>query len=200
MSIARNISKVQVDSDGYLQPGSLANVDGSLFSSKIAKTVFPTGSSIQMVSMLYQSYNSVTVSTSWVDVPNMLLAITPTTINSKIKIDVRWFGEVSSAWDVALGVSRNGTLINLPTGSSNRNSALGVPVQTYIADDNNSTPELCFISTIDSPATTSPVTYRLVARANSSRTLMTGRVYDSTVQQSNYEQGSCEIILTEYAG
>lgn len=199
MSIARNISKVEVDSNGYIQPSSLASVDGSLFSSKIQKNQFPTGSSIQMVSMLYQSYNSVTINNSWVDVPNMLLSITPTSVNSKIKIDVRWFGEVPSAWDDVFGITRNGTIINLPIGTSNRNAALGMPVQTYIADDNNSTPELCFISTIDTPATTSPVTYRLVARANTTRTLWTGRVIGTTTT-SNYEQGSCEIILTEYAG
>jgi hypothetical protein len=200
MSIARNMSKVSVDTNGYVQPISLSNVDGSLFSSKIQNSLFPSGSSIQMVSMLYQSYNSVTIDNLWVNVPNMLLSITPTTVNSKIKIDVRWFGEVSSAWDDVFGITRNGTIINLPTGTSNRNAALGMPVQTYIADDNNSTPELCFITTIDTPATISPVTYRLVARANTSRTLMTGRVFDSVTQQSNYEQGSCEIILTEYAG
>jgi len=199
MSIARNISKVEVDSNGYLQPSSLASVDGSLFSSKIAKSAFPTGSSIQMVSMLYQSYNSVSINNSWVNVPNMVLDITPTSVNSKIKIEVRWFGEIDTAWDDVFGITRNGTIINLPTGTSNRNAALGMPVQTYIADNNDSTPELCFISTIDTPATTSPVTYRLVARANTTRTLWTGRVISSTTA-TNYEQGSCEIILTEYAG
>jgi hypothetical protein len=74
-----------------------------------------------------------------------------------------------------------------------------MPVQTYIADDNNSTPELSYITTIDSPGTTNAVTYNMVCLANGARTLITGKVFDTGVAGTNYEQGSCEIVLTEYA-
>lgn len=199
MSLARNLSKVSVDSSGFIQSSSLATVDGSVFSSKLPATAFPSGSVIQMVSTLYRSYNSVSLSTTWVDVPNMSLDITPRSTSSRIKVEMRWFGETQVAWDCVFGITRNGTLINMPSVTT-RNPAIGVPCQTYVSDDNNSTPELCFMSTIDAPATTSTLTYKMVARCNTTgRTLMTGRVFDSGVQQSNYEQGSCEIILTEYA-
>lgn len=199
MSIGNNIARIAVDSNGYIQPRSLSSVDGSVFSDKALVTNFPSGSSVQMVSTLYQWYNSVALSTSWVDVPNMALTITPRTASSKLKIDIRWFGETQTAWDAVFGITRNGTLINMPANVSGRDPAIAVPVQTYIADDNNSTPELCFMSTIDYPGTTSAVTYKLVCKCNTTgRTLMTGRVFDSVTQGSNYEQGSCEIIITEY--
>lgn len=199
MSLARNISRISINSNGILEQPSLSSVAGSLFSGKAPTSIFPSGTCVQMVSTLYRSYNSVGLSTSWVDVPNMSLTITPVSSTSRFKIDIRWFGETQVAWDAVFGITRNGTLINLPTNTGNRNSGVGVPVQTYIADDNNSTPELCFISTVDTPNTLQPITYRLVCRCNTTgRTLMTGRVFDSGVQQSNYEQGSCEIIITEY--
>ena len=200
MSIARNMSKVAVDANGYVLPASLSSVDGAVFSGRIPGTSAAPGSSIQLVSSLYQWYNSLSLSTSWANVPNMSLSITPKFANSIVKVEMRWFGETQVAWDAVFGITRNGTLINMPVGYESRDYAIGVPVQTYIADDNNSTPELCYITTVDTPATTSPVTYQLVCMCNTTgRTLVTGKVFDTSNGGTNYEQGSCEIILTEYA-
>lgn len=200
MSLARNMSKVSVDGSGYIQPSSLTSVDGGVFNGRLPSTILPSGSSIQMVSTIYQWYNSVALTTSWVNVPNMSVSITPKYLNSKIKVDIKWFGETQTAWDAVFAITRNGTLINIPTAVSTRDYGLGIPCQTYIADDNNSTPELCNMSTVDKPLSTTLVTYNLVCMCNTTgRTLMTGRVFDSSVLGSNYEQGTCEMVLTEYA-
>ena len=201
MSLARNMSKVDVDGNGYVSQSSLASIDGSVFSGRLPGTVFPSGSSVQMVSSLYQWYNSVSLSTSWVDVPNMSLTITPKFDNSKIKVEMRWFGETQTAWDAVFGITRNNALINYPQNTSNRNFGLAIPCQTYVADDNNSTPELAYIYTVDTPNSRGvPVTYRLVCKCNTTgRTLITGKVFDTGNGGTNYEQGSCEVILTEYA-
>lgn len=198
MSRGANIARISVNGLGQIQAPSLTNVPGSVFTSEAPITSYPSGSAVQMKSTLYQWYNSLTLNGSWQNVPNMTLSITPKTASSKIKIEVRWFGEVSSAWDVVFGISRGGTIINLPTQEGSRNTSLGMPCQSYVHDDNNSTPELSFISTIDTPNTTNPITYTLVARCPNGQALLTGKVYDTGVVGSNYEQGSTEMIITEY--
>lgn len=152
---------------------------------------------VQIQRALYTGFNTVTINTGWTDVPGLSVAITPTNITSKIRIDVRWMGEVGSAWDVVFGVRRNGTLINQPDADGGRALGLFLPVQTYVADDNNSTPELASFFTLDTPGTTSSVSYTLAATSINTTTLYTGRVM-STNTGYNYEKISCEIMATEY--
>lgn len=200
MSYARNISKLIPSSTGKLNVESVQLVPASSIIGTLNHSNMISGQTLQVVSTLYQSYNSMSITGSWSNVPNMEVTITPRFANSKIRIDVRWFGEVSSAWDVTFGISRNGTAINLPTQEASRYGCLGMPNQSYVQDDNDSTPEFSFYSTIDSPNTTSPVTYRMIARSYSdTRTMWNGRVF-SSASTGNYEQGSSEIIVTEYAG
>jgi hypothetical protein len=198
MSRGANIAKILVNSNGEIQAPSLTNVYGSVFTSEAPVTTFSSGSAVQVKSTLYQWYNTLAVNNTWQNVPNLSVDITPRTATSIFKIEVRWFGEMSSAWNMVFGITRNGTLINMPTQEGSRNTAIGMPCQTYIADDNNSTPELSYMMTYDSPNTSSTITYRLVARHYDGGTLYTGRVYDGSVQGSNYEQGSTEVIVTEY--
>lgn len=199
MSNARNIARLLASNTGELLQSSIGSVPGSKITGPVGYGALPTGAVLQIKSTLYTWYNSTTIDNGWYNVPGLSVAITPKYNNSKIRVDVRWFGEVASAWDVVFGVTRNGTLISTPTQEGSRNMALGVPCQSYIADDNDSTPEFCQFSTIDSPATTSAITYQVVARAWSSRTLWTGRVMSGT-SNGNYEQASTEIIVTEFAG
>lgn len=198
MSRGGNIARISVNGNGEVQPSSLTNIPGSIFTSEAATSVFPSGTSVQMKSTLYRWYSSLGLNGSWQSVPNMSIDITPKTATSKIKVEVRWFGEVADAWNVVFGITRNGTLINMPVQEGSRNGSLGVPCQSYVSDDNNSTPELSFIATIDTPNTTGVVTYRLVARHDGGTTLLTGKVYDTGNGGTNYEQGSAEMIVTEY--
>lgn len=198
MSRGGSIARIAVSATGEVQPSSLTNIPGNIFTSEAGTSIFPSGTCVQMKSILYQSYNSLGLNGSWQNVPNMSIDIAPKTSTSKIKIEVRWFGEVADAWNVVFSITRNGTLINMPFQEGSRNGSLGVPCQSYVSDDNNSTPELSFITTFDTPNTTNLVTYRLVARHDSGTTLLTGKVYDTGVRGTNYEQGSTEMIVTEY--
>ncbi len=152
---------------------------------------------VQIKQTLYADWNTVTINTGWVDVPGLAVSITPTLNTSKIRIDVRWMGEVGSAWDVVFGVRRNGTLINQPNADGGRALGLYLPTQTYVVDDNNSTPELASFFTVDSPGTTSAVSYTLAATSINTTTLYTGRVMSGTTGYI-YEKISCEIVATEY--
>lgn len=200
MSHARNLSKLTPSSTGKLNTESVQIVTASNIIGTLNHDNLISGQTLQVVSTLYQWYNTMSITPSWSDIPNMVVTITPKFINSKIRIDVRWFGEVVSATDVTFGISRNGTPINLPTQEGSRYGCLGMPNQSYVQDDNDSTPEFSFYSTIDTPNTTSAVTYRMIARNyGDTRTIWNGRVFSGSAT-GNYEQGSSEIIVTEYAG
>jgi hypothetical protein len=200
MSNARNVARILANSNGELSPASYPIITGNKVSSVMNYSALPSGSALQIKSTLYQWYNSMTINNGgWSNISGLSVSITPKFANSLFKIDVRWFGEVTTATDVVFGITRNGTLINLPTQEGTRNLALGVPVQTYIEPNDDSTPEFCMYSTIDYPATTSTITYQAVTKAWDSRTMWTGRMFNATATGS-YEQGSTEIIVTEYAG
>lgn len=199
MSNARNLARLTANSSGVIDQTSYPSLSGQVLSGSLDKSKMPSGSVLQIKNSLYQSYNSMTISSGWYDVPNMSVTINPTAANSFFRIDVRWFGEVSGAWDVVFGITRNGSLINMPSQEGTRNGSLAVPLQSYIDDNNDSTPEYVCFSTIDYPQTISPLTYKMVARAWNSRTLYNGRVYSGNSSWA-YEQGSMEVVVTEYAG
>ena len=199
MSQARNIARLATNAAGKLDSSLFSSVPAGNIQNSMAYTAMPSGSILQVRSTLYTSYNSITLTDQWQQIPGLSLSITPRRANSKFRIDVRWFGEVSSAWDVTMGITRNGNVINLPSQEGSRHGCLSMPQQTYIQDDNDSTPEYAFYSTIDSPNTISTITYAAVFRNYSgTRTIYNGRVISGTTT-GNYEQGSQEIIITEYA-
>jgi hypothetical protein len=199
MSQARNIARLATNTSGQLRAAAFPTINASNIQSSMSYASMTSGSVLQVVSTVYQWYNSATLTDQWQQIPNLSLTVTPKRANSKFRIDVRWFGEVSGAWDVTMGLTRNGTAINLPTQEASRHGCLTMPQQSYINDDNDSTPEYCFYSTIDTPNTLNPITYAAVYRNYSgTRTIWNGRVFSGT-SNGNYEQGSQEIIITEYA-
>lgn len=200
MSKARNIARLMLSSAGKLPTDSIQSVAAANIKTPLSYAGCAPGQVLQVQTTYYNWYNSMTLTGSWQTVSGLSVNITPKFNNSKIRVDVRWFGEVSSAWDVTFGVTRNGTAINLPTQQSSRYGCLGMPNQSYVQDDNDSTPESSNFFTIDSPNTTSAITYAMVVRAytSDSRAFWTGRVFNGT-STGSYEQGSTSITVTEYA-
>lgn len=200
MSKARTLAKIIVSNTGVIPVSSISNINAANVVSTLAYNAVPAGQVLQVKTTFLNWYTSMTLTNAWQTVPNMTVDITPKFVNSKIRIDVRWFGEVSSAWDVTFGVTRNGVPINLPTQELSRYGCLGMPNQSYVQDDNDSTPESSNFFTIDTPNTTSTLTYAMVSRAYTSdgRVQWNGRVYSGTTN-GNYEQGSMSITATEYA-
>lgn len=138
------------------------------------------------------------IGTSWTTINGLEVTFTPQSANSVFRIDVRWLGEVDGGWDLMFGVSRDGTPLSLPSNPSG-NAGLSAAGLTYhLANDIASTLELSTYFTYDEPAIASTVTYTAQVRANSTRTMWNNRTASSTTG-FNYERGSCEIIVTEYA-
>ena len=67
--------------------------------------------------------------------------------------------------------------------------------QTYVADNNSTTPEIMNLQTVDSTASTidTPITYTLVASGGASYTMWTNRTF------TGVEYGISELIVMEIA-
>ena len=130
--------------------------------------------------------------------------ITPRTINSRFFLFARWFGEYtgSAPHDHLYYFKRGSTIINIPTGSIGSRTAgmatYGTNYQAAGEYNNDSTPETLSMFTIDSPASTSQITYTVSCKYNNAGTLYTNRTVGD--QDASYtERGTSEIIVMEIA-
>jgi len=128
------------------------------------------------------------------------LAITTKKANSPIRIHARHFGESSNAQDLVFNIHRNGVRINT-NGDNSLFRGLSMPCQTYgSAADDNSTPEIMEVTTIDNPnvAAGTTITYTLVMARSSTAVLgtYTNRCFANT-GSVNYEDGTSEMIVEE---
>ena len=154
------------------------------------------GKVLQVVGATFSAQGSTSITTAdTASNPEIGYTITPKGTNSKFKIDVRWFGEVSDAQDMVAHIHRNGSRIN--EASTLNYHGLSIPTQTYISGNNDSTPEILTLSTLDQTGSTAgtPIAYKLMFSSSATRTLWTNRCF-GTVGNS-YETGISEIIITE---
>ena len=92
------------------------------------------------------STQSATTSSSFVNVPSLSVAITPTSTSSKVYIIVTDVAEVASSGEAAFTIARGGT--NLAPSNSGMSYVTGSSIQIPIA-----------MSYLDSPSSTSSNTY-----------------------------------------
>jgi hypothetical protein len=132
--------------------GMISSVSASTLSGQVPDANAPSGSVIQVVTNNYSTAFS-TASTTFV-ATGLSASITPSSTSSRIVILAQYqVGANSSHW-VYTAVFRNGT--NFSTGSGN-------PVGNY---NNNATDYHIptYLGMVDSPITTSAVTYALYTR------------------------------------
>ena len=154
------------------------------------------GKVLQVVNVLYSTQSSMTVGTTDTAVTGMNLNITPLGAGSKFRIDVRLFGEMASGWETIFNIHRGAARIN--TTSNLNTHGLSMMTQTYgSAGDNNTTPEILNLTTIDSTGSTvgTTLTYILVAASDVARTLWINRCF--AAPSGVAETGVSEIIITE---
>ena len=162
------------------------------------------GTVIQVKQTLYTTTTSQSISAKTdTNITGLSATITPYSTSSRILILGRWYGEwtASSPWDSLFYFARNGTKFNVQTGTSNRSSGLATYSTNYqngASWDQSSTAETLSIFTIDSPASTSVLTYTMGFNADNAGTLYTNRTITDT-DSYNFERGTSEIILMEIA-
>jgi len=161
------------------------------------------GTILQVKSTLWQTRTSksYTAQTRTV-VDELAVTITPRDANSRFMIFVRASGEWNGTnyHDTLYGIDRSGTAINEGTYTSTTASGISMNQRSYGGTDNDSTPDTTCFQTVDSPATTSAITYKVsVWQAQGYSKFWNGTVNSSASNVSN-ETPSSEIIVMEIAG
>lgn len=133
------------------------------------------------------------------DVPNLNVTITPTTNTSKILVSFNLTGEGSQAthrisFRIKRQLSTGATTYIQGNASGSRIPCVTLPSEPYHNEDSNSTLETAsFVNYLDSPSTTSAVTYTVQVRfhEDNSQTWY----YNRTVSNSNNEAAEIGISL-----
>lgn len=143
----------------YLADSNLVEVyDGSAWK-RIYPSVANVGEIVQVVSVTKTNIFTST-STSYADIPGLSLSITPTSATNKIllMVDIGSFGNTSGGVAQYLSFVRNTTLLNQSDTGTYKGG-----VQTYF---NSSASTSASMSFLDSPATTSAITYKVQGGSN----------------------------------
>lgn len=161
----------------------------------ITKASMPAGTILQVVNTMKSDTFTSGTSETWLDITGMSATITPTSSTSKIYVHVcvgRFAGTNSVVWRVL----RN-------SGLYNAGDAAGSRLQIHAAEsnqgrDSNHTGQL-LLTYIDSPATTSSLTYQLQFRQESSNFAFNRNNNDADAARSYDSRSSSSIILMEIA-
>lgn len=176
---------------GTPSSGTLTNCTGysasNLASGTLPAARLPAGSVLQVIQTV-KTDAFTTTSGSYVDVTGYSANITPTSSSNRILIFGAWYGNntnggMSSIW------LRNAT--QLPTGTAQTNPVASSSGMAYNPGGSTLQP-MTFIY-LDSPATTSAITYKMQTRSGG------GTSYINTTQNNEYAAIST-IILMEIAG
>jgi hypothetical protein len=132
--------------------------DGSAWQ-RVYPSVANIGEIVQVVSVTKTNIFTSTA-TSYTDIPDLSLSITPTSASNKIllMVDVGSFGNANAGVAQALTFVRNTTILNQPDTGGLRGN-----IQTYYNSTNSSSVSMNFL---DSPATTSATTYKIQGASN----------------------------------
>ena len=157
-----------------------------------------TGKILQVKYTQYDTRSSQSIpATTVTALDNMSVTITPSSTNSKILLLAQWNGEFSvlaAAYNSMLSFLRNSTYIGAEVTS--RNYGIMTPVVNYYSNDAGSTMEAGSWRYLDSPATTSSITYHGAINIYGAVTMYHNR----TVTDSNttsFEQGVSSIMAME---
>ena len=158
-------------SDSYIVSMAGSKLTGTQV---VPKATLPTGSVLQVVSTTKTDTFSMS-STTFSDVTGLSVSITPTSATSKILVisNLNWG---SSANDInTTRLLRDSTVISAGATASNR--SLGFAGMRTASADNIETVSVTFL---DSPATTSSVTYKIQVRIGSGDTIYVNRTATDT--------------------
>ena len=142
---------------------------------------------------------------NWASITGLSLAITPSSNTSKIKLSGYVFGEMNTTpylvrFRVKRVISGGATSYIRGDASGTRTGVIGTGNEYFTDNNVNSTPHqyLSFSNYIDSPATTSAVTYTIEIHGTATATWYYNRTVAGS-DGSDYEDGLSWITLEEVA-
>ena len=189
---------------------SSASSDGITLSSD-GKVAFPNGGAGKILQVKTNSTRDSTGSVhcnptkTYVDITNQNVSITPSATTSKIKISFHQFGETGSSahqfmFAVKRAISGGATTILQAPAASTRGTGMTMAFINWPSADNENTPGVAQMANyIDSPNTTSAVTYTVVVQNHESTNYY---YYNRTVQDTDNaarERGLSWITVEEVA-
>lgn len=146
---------------------SASTIPTSQLSGSISASSLPSGSVLQVV---YTSTNTLATYTRGQTMTPFTTSITPSSTSSRIIVMLTIALSQDSAADIGINVLRNGTDIQTGSGGSNTNSTF-IPCMSFGAG--NLIQQT--ITVVDSPSSTSSVTYSFINYVNSGRTAFLNR-------------------------
>lgn len=162
----------------------------------IPKANMPSGSILQVIQTIKTDTFTSSAAETWTDISGLSASITPSSTSSRIFVHV-FMGRVSGTNTVAFRVLRNGGLYNA-------GDAAGSRPQLHSAEANqgrdaNHTGQ-SIIGYVDSPASTSSVTYQVQVRPEGSYFGLNRSQNDSDGNNSYNGRSSSTVVLMEIAG
>jgi hypothetical protein len=181
--------------DGVITNAKINDLSATKLTGTVPDANAPSGSVVQVVSTTKTDTFS-TSSTSFVDVTGMSVTITPSSTNSKIFVMFHLTRGANIAALSTFRLMRDSTPVGNGTPASNRAGAI-VTTYTGTADvDAHAIPASGTF--LDSPNTTSPVTYKIQALCQSSMVLWVGRSARDT-DLPEHSRTSSTITVMEIA-
>ena len=133
------------------------------------KGVMPAGSVLQVVSNTYKSSDAYALSNTFQQATAFNTNITPTSSSSKVLIRaVIYFGETGAGAYPGIRITKNGSEITAATGEANSSRKMLSGAAGLMS--NNSDMQCVSVEYLDSPATTSSITYGIQVTGFSGRT------------------------------
>jgi hypothetical protein len=181
--------------------GTITLPTGNVLRGTDAGSIYCPGSIVQVVNNFFSTTSALSVPagyTTFTDIPSFVATIAPKFNTSTILIQARWFGEFADqtpTWDAMFGVKRNGVAVGYPP-STGASQGITLAAASYYANDGSSTPETMNLTYVDSPATTSSITYQICICATAAHTLYTNRTVGSP-GPAGYEFGTSMLTLME---
>ena len=173
--------------------------NNSISSVTALPTAISTGSVLQVKQTYVDTISSQSSpATTWTPITGLEVSITPSSASNKILIFVEWCGEHSEAnpHNTTFGLKRDSTDIGLPASFGNRQPGIA-PINTSLDGNADSTPENATYNFLDSPNTTSAITYKACVFSQGSSTLYNNRTKDSSNDSIDYERLTSSITAME---
>lgn len=149
-----------------------------------------TGGKVLQVVSTTRDTRYTTTSTSFVDPDSLSLSITPSNTTSKILLQFQGKGGSNNGNSMFVRLEKNGTAIATVSGND-----FGQSVLIPVSPDQSRHYHDCSISYLDSPATTSAITYNVAVKSSAGGTVvLNGRITESNIH------GISTLTAMEIAG
>jgi len=178
---------------------SLTSLPAANLTGAMASGVTGVGKVLQVIQTHDITRRSQSISaTTTANISGLNATITPSATTSKILVSVRWNGEgsVSDLQDSVFGINRDSTEIGAAAHAGSRQGGIATISMGYYLSEVTTTPDNCYYEYLDSPSSTSAITYHGTVSPKTAMTLYTnGSVNDTDA--SHVERVTSTITLWE---